>query len=117
MLSQSWVCFWLVPGLPLPPVVWNFNCPSRAVPALWTRGKILGRGSLKGAPCSYVRFLRRAWGPAAFRPVVARSRYEEARPSLCAFCPLPPQNEATGVTAVALAAGGSEQCLAQMQHF
>ena len=37
--------------------------------------------------------------------------------SLCAFCPLPPQNEATGVNPVALAAGGSEQCLAQMQHF
>lgn len=89
-----------------------------AAPALRTRGKILGRGSLRGAPCAYAGFLRRPWGPVAFRPVVTRSRYrEEARSSLCAFCPLHPQNEAPGITPVALAAGGSEQCLAQMQHF
>lgn len=44
--------------------------------------------------------------------MVTRSRYhEEACPSLCAFCPLHPQNEATAITPVALAARSSEQCL------
>lgn len=112
MLSQSWVHFWLMGFLPLTACgLEHMAVPSqcRRLPCglearFWKR-------LLERAPCAYAGFLRRPWGPAAF----ASSGHLQLRyrpkhvPPVC--CPLHPQNEATGITPVALAAGAQGNAL------